>query len=45
MFNSVLERFLAWFDRSEQDRHHGYLSSSTDLHDLERRMRSLERND
>ncbi|WP_454725238.1 MULTISPECIES: DUF3563 family protein [Cupriavidus] len=45
MFTSVLERFLDWFDRTEAERHHGYLSSSGDLHELERRMRALEHND
>ena len=44
MFAFLLERFGRWFERAEQRRLHDFLAESSDLGELERRMRSLERN-
>jgi hypothetical protein len=44
MFAYLLEKLGNWFERAEQRRLGDYLASSSDLAELERRMRSVERN-
>ncbi|MGA7816814.1 DUF3563 family protein [Caballeronia sp.] len=44
MFSYLLEKLGSSFDRAEQRRRTDYLASSSDLAELERRMRSLEKN-
>ena len=41
---SWLDRLDAWFWRQEQKAREDYLARSTDIFELERRMRALERN-
>lgn len=40
----VLVRFVHWFRRHDDPRHNDYLLAATDLADIERRMRNIERN-
>ena len=40
---SWLTRVDAWFSKQEMKRREAYLAQSTDIFDLERRMRGLER--
>jgi hypothetical protein len=42
MFAIILEKISNWFDSAERSRRDAYLASSTDVFDLERRLRSLE---
>jgi hypothetical protein len=44
MFAYLLEKLGSFFERAEQRRRTDYLASSSDLAELERRMRSLEKN-
>jgi hypothetical protein len=44
MFAYILEKLSNWFESAERDRREAYLASSTDVVDLERRLRSLESN-
>jgi hypothetical protein len=44
MFAYLMEKFGNWFERAEQRRLHDYLATSSDLTELELRMRSVERN-
>ncbi|CAB3760264.1 hypothetical protein LMG29542_03798 [Paraburkholderia humisilvae] len=44
MFAYLLEKLGEWIERAEHRRRHDYLAQASDLVDLERRMRSLERN-
>lgn len=43
MFASLIEKLAAWFERSEERQLTDYFSSSSDIGELERRMRSVER--
>jgi hypothetical protein len=43
MFAYCLEKLGEWIERAEERRRHEYLSQSSDLVDLERRMRVVER--
>ena len=42
MFAYILEKLSNWFEAAERDRREAYLASSSDIVDLERRLRSLE---
>lgn len=42
MFAYILEKLSNWFESAERARREEYLASSTDIDDLERRLRSLE---
>jgi hypothetical protein len=44
MFAYLLEKLGSFFERAEERRRTDYLASSSDLSELERRMRSLEKN-
>jgi hypothetical protein len=44
MFAYVLHQLASFFERSEQRRRDAYLASSSDLGDLERRMRTIDSN-
>lgn len=44
MFAYILEKLSNWFESAERARREEYLASSTDIDDLERRLRSLEAN-
>jgi hypothetical protein len=44
MLAYLFEKLGSWFERAEQRRRADYLASSSDLAELERRMRSLEKN-
>jgi hypothetical protein len=44
MFTYLLEKLDNWFERAQQHSLDGYLATSSDLQELERRMRSTERN-
>ena len=44
MFAYVLEKLSTWFETAERDRHEAYLASSSDIVQLEQRIRSLEAN-
>jgi hypothetical protein len=44
MFAYLLEKLGSFFERAEKRRRTDYLASSSDLAELERRMRSLEKN-
>lgn len=41
--SSWLDRLDSWFWKQEMKRHEAFLAQSTDVFDLERRMRMLER--
>ncbi|HEY3599780.1 MAG TPA: DUF3563 family protein [Paraburkholderia sp.] len=43
MFAYLLEKLGSWFEQSEQRRLSDYLAQSSDLGDLEQRMRSVDR--
>ncbi|CAB3759810.1 DUF3563 family protein [Paraburkholderia solisilvae] len=43
MFAYCLEKLGEWIERAEERRRNEYLSQSSDLVDLERRMRAVER--
>ena len=42
MFAYILEKLSNWFESAERNRREAYLASSSDVVDLERRLRSLE---
>jgi hypothetical protein len=42
MFAYILETLSNWFESAERSRREAYLASSSDVVDLERRLRSLE---
>ncbi|MGN6229965.1 MAG: DUF3563 family protein [Trinickia sp.] len=42
MFAYLIEKLSNWFESAERTRREEYLASSTDIEDLERRLRSLE---
>jgi hypothetical protein len=44
MFAYVLEKLSTWFETAERDRREAYLASSSDIAQLEQRIRSLEAN-
>lgn len=44
MFAFILEKLSNWFESAERSRREDYLASSSDVVDLERRLRSLETN-
>jgi hypothetical protein len=44
MFSYLFERLSNWFDAAERSRRDAYLASSTDIVQLEQRIRSLETN-
>ena len=44
MFAYIVEKLTNWFESAERDRREAYLATSSDIVDLERRIRSLESN-
>jgi len=44
MFVCLLEKLSTWFETDERDRREAYLASSSDIVQLEQRIRSLETN-
>jgi len=42
MFAYILEKLSTWFETAEARRREAWLASSTDVVELERRLRSLE---
>ncbi|HEX7684482.1 MAG TPA: DUF3563 family protein [Trinickia sp.] len=44
MFAYIIEKLSNWFESAERSRREAYLASSSDVVDLERRLRSLETN-
>jgi hypothetical protein len=44
MFAYVLEKLSTWFEAAEHNRREAYLASSSDIVQLEQRIRSLEIN-
>ena len=44
MFAFLIERLSIWFEAAEQRRREAYLAQSTDIVQLEKRIRSLETN-
>lgn len=42
---SILDHFLGYFERAEAARRDAYLAKSTNIQDLEMRMREFERSD
>jgi Protein of unknown function (DUF3563) len=44
MFAYVLEKLSTWFETAERSRREAYLASSSDIVQLEQRIRSLETN-
>jgi Protein of unknown function (DUF3563) len=42
MLAYILEKITNWFESAEQSRREAYLALSTDVVDLERRLRALE---
>lgn len=44
MFAYILEKISFWFESAERSRREAYLASSSDVVDLERRLRALESN-
>lgn len=42
MFAYIIEKLSNWFESAERSRREAYLASSSDVVDLERRLRSLE---
>ncbi|APR37490.1 hypothetical protein BTO02_07145 [Paraburkholderia sp. SOS3] len=43
MFAYFLEKLGEWIERAEERRRHDYLARASDLADVERRMRRIER--
>jgi hypothetical protein len=44
MFAVILEKLSTWFETAERNRREAYLASSSDIVQLEQRIRSLETN-
>jgi hypothetical protein len=44
MFAYVLEKLSTWFEAAERNRREAYLAASSDIVQLEQRIRSLETN-
>ncbi|WP_144142546.1 DUF3563 family protein [Paraburkholderia sp. BCC1884] len=44
MFAVILEKLSIWFETAERSRREAYLASSSDIVQLEQRIRSLETN-
>lgn len=44
MFAYILEKLSHWFDTAERTRREAYLASSSDIVQLEQRIRSIETN-
>jgi hypothetical protein len=44
MFAFILEKLSIWFETAERSRREAYLASSSDIVQLEQRIRSLETN-
>jgi len=44
MFAYILEKLSNWFESAERARREAYLASSSDIVDLEHRLRSLDIN-
>ncbi|MGF6569741.1 Protein of unknown function [Paraburkholderia fungorum] len=44
MFAYILEKLSTWFETAERNRREAYLASSSDIVQLEQRIRSLETN-
>jgi hypothetical protein len=44
MFAYILEKLSTWFETAERSRREAYLASSSDVVQLEQRIRSLETN-
>jgi hypothetical protein len=44
MFAYILEKLSNWFESAERSRREAYLAASTDIVQLEQRIRSLEKN-
>ena len=44
MFAVILEKLSTWFETAERSRREAYLASSSDIVQLEQRIRSLETN-
>jgi hypothetical protein len=44
MFAYIFEKLTNWFESAERGRREAYLATSSDIVDLERRIRSLESN-
>lgn len=44
MFAYILEKLSNWFESAERTRREAYLASSSDVVDLEKRLRALESN-
>jgi hypothetical protein len=44
MFAYVIEKLSTWFETAERDRREAYLAESSDIVQLEQRIRSLETN-
>ena len=44
MIAYIVEKLSNWFESAERSRREAYLASSSDVVDLERRLRSLETN-
>ncbi|SAK70647.1 hypothetical protein AWB74_06344 [Caballeronia arvi] len=44
MFAFIIEKLSIWFEVAEQRRREAYLAQSTDIVQLEQRIRSLETN-
>ena len=44
MFAFVIEKLSNWFETAERDRREAYLAESSDIVQLEQRIRSLETN-
>jgi hypothetical protein len=44
MFAYLLEKLSGWFETAERSRREAYLASSSDIVQLEQRIRSLETN-
>jgi hypothetical protein len=42
MFTLLLEKLSVWFEAAERNRREEYLAQSTDIVQLEKRIRSLE---
>ncbi|CAM2193734.1 DUF3563 family protein [Paraburkholderia sp. A1RI_3L] len=44
MFAYILDKLSTWFETAERNRREAYLAQSTDIVQLEQRLRSLESN-
>ena len=44
MFAYLIEKLSNWFESAERTRREAYLASSSDVVDLEKRLRALESN-